>query len=191
MKKHKNIIWEGRFQPIHKGHLSYMRKLLELGERVWIVVLANETSTEVYSDSSLLPVKEFSKEVDFHHQPSKNTLPFWIRYLMVTEAVKEEFGATAPIIIMSGRRLDLAWDLYKKIFPVDRVFVTPLRDDFEDLKAKAWKQLGERNERIDVSDLPQISATMVRDRIAENKNVDDLLATSTIEILRNNNFLNN
>src|SRR5690606_3322069 len=135
MKKFRNVVWEGRFQPFHRGHCEYVRRLLDYGERVWIYVVANEVSTEVVEDPSRLPVPEFTRAVDPHHAPSKNVLPLWLRCLIVQRAVASEFGPDAPISVSSGRRLDLDWAYYEKNLPPDRVFLTPLRDSFEDVKA--------------------------------------------------------
>jgi phosphopantetheine adenylyltransferase len=187
--KFENVIWEGRYQPIHKGHLSYIRTLLKFGKNVWITVNANEISSNVFRNREDIVDVRFSEIVDFHHQPEKNIIPFWLRYKMVIAAIHEEFGNSAPITIMSGRRLDLAWDLYKNIFPPDRVFITPLRDDFEDEKAKAWRQQGETTYRVDVSDLPKISGTMVREKLKEKDKLHEWLMPSTISLLKQNGFI--
>ncbi len=188
-KKFENVIWEGRYQPIHKGHLSYIKTLLHFGKTVWITVNANELSHQVFKNPEDIKDKKFSDIVDFHHQPSKNMFPFWLRYKMVNEAIKEAFGNEAPIMIMSGRRLDLAWDLYKNIFPPNRVFITPLRDDFEDEKAKAWSLQGETTYRIDVSNLPLISGTLVREKLEQKDKLHEWLMPSTIELLKNNGYI--
>lgn len=183
-----NVVWEGRFQPIHLGHLSYVDRLLKYGRHVWIWVVANEQSDDVVPDRSALPVPFFTDAVDPHHRPEKNILPFWLRYRLVVETIREEFS-DAPITVCGGRRLDLAWDLYQKILPPERAFLTPSRDSFEDVKARAWAELGEKCERIDVSDLPQVSATMVRERISEGRSISGLLAPYTIYLLRKHGYL--
>ncbi|MCC7142438.1 MAG: hypothetical protein IT349_10085 [Candidatus Eisenbacteria bacterium] len=180
--KFKNVIWEGRFQPIHRGHLAYIRELLAYGERVWLYVVANETSHDLGLTPDRLPVPEFTEVVDPHHRPEKNPLPYWFRYLVVVETVRAEFG-DGPVVVGGGRRLDLGWDLYEKIMPPDRVFITPDRDDFEDVKAAAWRRLQEKNFRINVSHLPKVSATMIRDRVRAGEPVEHLLAARTQELL--------
>jgi hypothetical protein len=187
--KFKNVVWEGRFQPIHLGHLAYIRELLNYGERVWLYVVANETSHDLGLTSDRLPVPEFTAVVDPHHRPEKNPLPYWLRYLLVVETVRAEFGGGA-VVVGGGRRLDLAWDLYKKIMPPDRVFITPDRDDFEDVKAAAWRRLLERNFRIDVGHLPKVSATMIRDRVRAGEPVEHLLADRTRELLEEHGYFN-
>ena len=190
-EKFENVIWEGRFQPIHVGHLAYIRTLACFGRRVWIYVVANERSEEVVEDASTLPVPEFTSEVDPHHLPEKNILPFWLRYRIVVETIHDEFGCNAPITVCGGRRLDLAWDLYQKILPPNRVFLTPARDEFEKVKAAAWKKLGEENYVIDVSTLPKISATMIRERIRSDQSTRGLLSPVTEKLLSEHGYIGN
>ena len=110
---------------------------------------------------------DFSRTVDAHHAAERNPWPLWLRHRMVVETLRAafpEFGRSgAPL---AGHRLDLDWQLYRELLPPDRIFAVPLRDDFEDAKAKAWTALGERVERIDVSHLPEVSGTLVRERLA-------------------------
>jgi len=185
MEKYKNAVWEGRFQPIHLGHLAYIGELLKRAERVWIVMVNNETQTDRPYDKS--PVPDFTQCVDQHHIPEKNPLPFWIRYLLLTETIKSEFGYDAPVTVMGGHRLDLDWKFYTTALPPNRVFLTPVRDAFEDVKAKAWSDLGEKNERIDISELPVISATDVRNSVKHNRDITGLLHKKTIELLNEHN----
>lgn len=188
-KKYENIIWEGRFQPFHFGHLAYIKKIKNYAKNLWIIVLSNETSTEILGSPNKSPVPEFTKEVDPHHKEEKNPLPHWIRFLIVKKSIEEEFGADSNIHVTMGHRLDLDWEYYKKNLPPDRVFFTPLRDGYEDSKAKAWKKLGEKCVRIDVSDLPVISATMVREHVNQGIDASHLLPVTAINILENEKYL--
>ncbi len=181
-KPFKNVIWEGRFQPIHKGHLAYIEKLLSYGEHVWIYMVHNEVSSNAAGFISLVP--EFTSEVDKHHIAAKNPWPFHIRYRLTNETLKYEFGENAPITFWGGRRMDLIWPFCKEALPDNRVFLTPERDEFEDCKARAWTQLGERVVRIDVSDLPKISATDVRNAITNQQPTDELLSPMTLKLMK-------
>jgi hypothetical protein len=181
-KQFTNAIWEGRFQPIHHGHIGYIGTIMNYCERLWLFVVDNERS-----DSAVPPVTSsvpwFSKIVDEHHCAEKNPLPFWLRLRLVQETVRAEFGANAPITVWGGRRLDFQWEYYSRAFPPDRVFLTPNRDDFEDTKARAWSELGEKVVRIDVEHLPKISATMVRAAQDIPSERDKLLHPRTVELL--------
>lgn len=183
-----NVIWEGRFQPIHRGHVEYVRLLLDYGQHVWIFVVENELSSDVVDQPARLPVPNFSAEVDRHHGPEKNPLPFWLRYRLVVETLRSEFDR-APITVWGGRRLDLAWPFYARALPPNRVFITPTRDSFEDSKATAWQELGERVIRVSTAHLPKISATEVRDSLSTGRNVTDFLCPVTVRILRETAYL--
>jgi hypothetical protein len=107
----------------------------------------------------------------------------------VVETLRAELGDGAPVTVWGGRRLDLTWDYYVHALPPNRVFLIPERDSFEDAKASAWRQLGERVYRVDVDDLPKVSGTMVRERIASGGSLTDLLCPSTVALLRADGYL--
>ena len=185
---YENVIWEGRFQPIHRGHVEYVRTLLQSANHLWIFVVENEVSKDVVADSKSLPVPEFTAEVDLHHGADKNPLPFWLRYRLVKETLDSEFP-DSPITVWGGRRLDLDWKFYDRAFPPNRVFLTPERDEFEDAKARAWNKLGEKVIRVDVGHIPPMSATQLRERLDSRDDVSEFLCPSTEGLLRSLGFL--
>jgi hypothetical protein len=190
-KEYKNAIWEGRFQPVHIGHLAYIKELLIYADHIWLVVLENNKSTNEEFNGKNLPVPEFSKTVDEHHGIEKNPLPLWVRYETVKKTVISEFGVEVPITVLWGRRLDLDWDFYRRNFPAERVFLTPTRDSYEDVKAAAWEKLGEKCVRIDVDHLPKISASAVREVMQQGKEDTDLLHPETIKTLKELGYYEN
>lgn len=183
-----NVIWEGRFQPIHRAHVEYIRRLLTYGTHVWVFVVENEVSTSPIMPLGELPVPEFTAVVDEHHGVEKNPLQFWQRLRLVQETIRAELP-DAPVTVWGGRRLDLMWSFYSRAFPSDRIFLTPERDDFEDVKAAAWAKLGERVKRIDVADIPKISATLLRDRLESGGSISDLVCPSTEALLKEFQYL--
>ncbi len=183
-----NVIWEGRFQPIHRGHLAYVKLLLTYAEHLWIFVVENEVSRDVVQDQSYLPVPDFTTEVDRHHGQEKNPLPFWLRYRLVQSTLREELPQ-APITVWGGRRLDLAWPFYARAFPRERIFITPKRDAFEDAKAKAWTQLGERVMRVEVDQIPAISATELRNALRKGERTARFLCASIERLLKVSGYL--
>lgn len=186
---HECVVWEGRFQPIHRGHVAYIDLLLQRGKRIWIYVVADEISSDLERNLAELPVPEFTALVDRHHGATKNPLPFAVQYSLVAHTLATEFPG-APITVWGGRRLDLDWPFCSHLLPVPRVFLTPLRDDFEDAKAAAWQALGEQVERIDVSGLPPISGTQIRAALKNgSSNISDLLCPATVEMLESTGYL--
>ncbi|MDR7303524.1 adenylyltransferase/cytidyltransferase family protein [Haloactinomyces albus] len=177
MTKSTTFIWEGRFQPIHRGHVAYVRELLKLCDDLIIVVVANEVS-EVSSS----PVPEFSAIVDEHHRSENNPWPLWQRRKLVSKTLTATFPE-ANITVLAGHRLDLDWNLYDQLLPPDRVFAVPTRDDFEDAKAEAWTSLGERVHRVDTSHVMSVSGTLVRERMQEGKELESVLEPITAELI--------
>jgi nicotinic acid mononucleotide adenylyltransferase len=183
----RNAIWEGRFQPIHRGHVAFVGRLLDLAETVWVHVNVNETSDRARRSGAELPVPEFSALVDGHHAAEKNPMPFWLRYRMVCETLRAELPP-GRVVVWGGRRFDLDWARAREMMPPDRVFATPRRDDFEDAKAAAWTALGERVVRISVDGLPVVSGTQVRDRLRTGRGVEELLCPATLRLLREHGY---
>lgn len=176
-----HLVWEGRFQPIHRGHVAYVEELLRRADTLTIVVVANETSDRAVVAS---PVPEFSRTVDAHHAGERNPWPLWLRHHMVGETLRSAFpDRVADIRVLAGHRLDLDWPLYRQLLAPDRVFAVPLRDEFEDAKARAWTDLGERVVRVDVSELPEVSGTLVREMLAAGDDLDRVLLPRTRELM--------
>ena len=175
------LVWEGRFQPIHRGHVAYVGELLRRAPAVTIVVVANELS------HGRSPVPDFSRMVDAHHAAERNPWPLWLRHRMVVETLRAEYPeavGAGRVQVVAGHRLDLDWDLYRRqLLPADRAFAVPLRDAFEDAKAAAWRSLGERVERVDVAHLPEVSGALVRERLATGGGLDEVLLPATRRLL--------
>ena len=183
MRKYKNLIWEGRFSPVHNGHLSVIEHIASLCEFLWIVVVENKIG-----NISKSPVPFFTEVVNKHHVPQKNLFPLWLRVQMLQKALKDRLQDQS-ILVSFGPRLDLAWDFYREALPSKRTFAVPFRDDFDDLKEKAWTTLGEEVCRIRCLEFSSISATQVRSYLAENKALDTLLPKSVEKMIRE--FLDN
>ena len=179
--RRETIIWEGRYQPIHLGHIAYIRHLLSKGMPVWIYLVDNEVSDDLPEIKS--PVREFTSIVDQHHRPEKNPLPFWLRYQLLTATLSGEFGANPDLTVWGGRRLDLHWPYVSKALPPKRKFILSKRDDFEDAKAKFWASLGQPVERIQKIDGPSFSATDFRTALANGEPIDQFLSSHTIHEL--------
>jgi cytidyltransferase-like protein len=177
MSTEQVFIWEGRFQPIHRGHVAYIAELLDKCDELIVVVVANEVSSE---RRSALP--DFSRIVDRHHGSEKNPWPLWFRYRLVRQTLEVTFPG-ANIVVLAGHRLDLDWQLYDQLLPPNRTFAVPLRDDFEDAKAEAWESLAQEVQRVEVSHLPQISGSLVRARLESGDNLGDVLEPATYEML--------
>ena len=175
------IIWEGRFQPVHLGHIAYVRHLLTDGRPVWIYLVGNETSADAPELQS--PVPNFTAIVDEHHRPGKNPLPFWLRYQLLVGTLRAEFGDRSDLFVWGGRRMDLHWPFTRAALPPRRSFLLSKKDDFEDAKAAAWAALGERVERIEDLDGPGFRATDFRAALSNGAPIDEFLSPHTLRLL--------
>jgi len=173
----RHLVWEGRFQPIHVGHVAYVGELLARCDTLTVVVVANEVSVGRSS-----PVPEFSALVDVHHVAERNPWPLWRRFDLVRRTLSGQYP-NAPLRVLAGHRLDLDWPLWDELLPPGRIFATPNRDEFEDAKADAWTRLGQLVERVEVGHLPAVSATLVRERIRAGGPLADILHPATLEML--------
>lgn len=182
------LVWEGRYQPFHLGHLAVVERLLADTRTLTVVVVANERSAETDPDGRPTPVPEFSRVVDGHHQADKNPWPLWLRVAVVTETVRAAFPP-GEVQVLSGHRIDLDWPLYDQLLPPERVFCVPVRDDFEDLKAKAWTELGQRVSRVELPEAMEVSGTLVRERLEAGEGLEGLLHPVALDVLRRHGFV--
>lgn len=185
-------IWEGRFQPMHVGHERYVKRMLEHADALLLIVLANETSAEFPAGTS--PCPAFTAEVDQHHRSEKNPFPLWLRLMIVQTVLRESLPAAdaSRVFVSAGHRMDLDPEFYRRhLLPVDGVFLTPTRDAYEDAKAGFWDTLGRACARIDVSDLPDVSATAVRDAMANHDmaKLDRMLPPASLRLMRHYGYL--
>lgn len=176
------LVWIGRFQPVHVGHVALIHRMLEHTPRLIIYVVANEISASTDLTLADAPSMNFAASVDEHHGPEKNPLPWWLAYSLVQEAVIDQ-GLSDRVVVWGGRRPELQWKLFTRLLPPSRAFVLPVRDAYEDVKASAYEELGEVSVRISAEDIPEVSATLVRNRVAEGDGLDDLLLPSTLQRL--------
>ncbi|MCD9008195.1 hypothetical protein LDO31_18530 [Luteimonas sp. XNQY3] len=180
-------IWEGRYQPMHNGHLLYVKRMLESADRLLLVVLANEVSADFPAGTSPRPA--FTDEVDKHHGSEKNPFPLWLRLMIVQSVLRESLSCqeAGRVFVSAGHRMDLDPLFYKQhLLPSQGVFLTPTRDTYEDSKASFWDALNRDCARIDVSNLPDISATEVRSAMANQSEaeLDRLLPAAAQRLLR-------
>jgi nicotinic acid mononucleotide adenylyltransferase len=177
------LIWIGRFQPIHAGHVALMRDMLTQAPNLAVYVVANEISATTDLTLADMPDADFARSVDEHHGAAKNPLPFWFAYRLVQEAVADQ-GLLGPVTVWGGRRPELQWGLFTRLLPESRAFVLPVRDEYEDVKARGYEVQGEATVRIPAGHIPEISATLVRERLAQGADLGDLLLPCTERALR-------
>ena len=177
----ETLIWDGRFQPVHLGHLGFIRSLLVRGQPVLVYMVDNELSAQLPHVKS--PVPDFTAEVDRHHVRDKNPIPFWLRYQLLNATIKAEFDDKDNVTVWGGRRIDLHWEYLRSAFPPRRLFVSSTRDGFEDAKLRAWQALGERAEQVENTFGPVFSGTEFREAARKGDDLERYLSRHTLRHL--------
>lgn len=151
-------VYDGRFQPFHIGHLSFIERIHdETGLSVAILVIHSTVSADAGG---------YSGVVDAHHRPEKNPLTVWERVSLINQAIAHErFAFVAGVLAIP--RPDLYWSVAKSFYPTERVICLSGKDDYERQKEAFWSSLGERILVIDTKGLPDVSSTVVKQKMQD------------------------
>jgi nicotinic acid mononucleotide adenylyltransferase len=142
-------VWDGRFQPPHVGHIEVIKAIISQFE-CQLAIMIIQSSEDI--------IDEYSKEVNKHHQLSRNPLTFWERYNLLDLAIKE-LPCEADIKLIGIPRPDLFWEIAKPMYPDQRFICLTDKDDYEKAKVAFWASLGESTRIVDISKIPKVSAT--------------------------------
>lgn len=168
-------VWDGRFQPLHRGHVAVMGRVLEQCEAPLTVMVIQSS---VAADGGA-----YTREVDRHHAAARNPLSLWERYQML-DAVIEAEGWRERVRVLGILRPDLFWPQVRAFYPPRRFMVLTGKDEYERSKAGFWAGLGETCVTIDGSGLPTISASEVKARLRSGVDIAPLLHPATLDYFR-------
>ena len=167
------IIFTGRFQPLHMGHIHMLEAIKRKypNNLLLLCMIRNTTGTKkAKGDSS------FHQIAQKKHATTNNPLPNWNRYRLLSLAVQGNELLREHTEIIFRNRSDLDWDESVADLPDDRIWVFPRhgKEEFDKEKVEYYRSKGERVEIIDYfDDNPACSATAVREQIKKyGKNVD-------------------
>ena len=151
-----SCVFTGSFDPFTIGHLEVVKKAGKVFDKVYIAVLKNEFKSTMFSvEQRLKLIEEAIKELDFATAISFNGL--------AVEAARE-LGANALVRgIRNGNDID-----YER----EMAFANSCID--EGIETLFF-----------MSNLPQISSTIVRELIKFGGRLDDVLTGSQIDLLNN------
>ncbi|MEV4230500.1 hypothetical protein AB0J81_26085 [Streptomyces bobili] len=114
---------------------------------------------------------------------SSNPLTVWERTEMINLALASEPWARS-VRTIGAPRPDLNWLLTTTFYPRPRVIYLTDRDQFEVAKLCRYRSLDEKVVVVGVTDLPAMSATEVRRRIAAGEDWQSLMHPATIDYFR-------
>ena len=165
-------VWDGRFQPFHVGHLAVIGAICSQFELPVVVMIIQ--SEEVDSQDA------YVEEVNRHHRAARNPLTLWERYNLITMALREEdFGR--KVAVLGIPRPDLHWTCARSFYPSRRFICLTGKDEYENSKAKFWERLGESTRIVDISGIPRISATKVKELCKIGRGWESCIPESCIE----------
>lgn len=151
-------VWDGRFQPLHKGHVEFARAIIDYFDLPLVIMVIQ--SSESSSDDN------YSKEVDRHHRLARNPLTLWERRVMLKLAIEEQ-GLSSRVEIVGIPRPDLFWSIASLFYPPNRFMCLSGKDDYERRKKTFWASLGERTKVVPTDGLTTVSASQVKAAIKE------------------------
>lgn len=171
---YQNAVWDGRFQPLHRGHIAVIERIFTQFERdlTVMIIQSSEGSRDEYGD-----------EVNRHHQLSRNPLTYWERVRLL-ELSRARVPDGLKLRIQGIPRPDLYWDIAKPFYPPDRFLIVTGKDEYEQRKVHFWDRLGETTRLLDVSGIPKISATEVKTAIHTGQGWERFLPDGTLEFFR-------
>jgi cytidyltransferase-like protein len=151
-----NAVYDGRFQPLHIGHVAVMKAIRKaFGDPLTVVIIG---SLPNLSDGA---AADYSREVDKHHAPARNPLTWFERYTLLSFAIAGE-PELAGTSIIGVPRPDLYWQIARHFYPDNRYICVTDKDDYERAKVEFWTSLGEQTRVIPSAGITKISATEVK-----------------------------
>lgn len=170
-------VWDGRFQPLHRGHVAVIEAILQQFDcdLVVMIIQSSEGSQNAYG-----------AEVNKHHLLSRNPLTFWERFNLLKLAT-QNLKQASKVNILGIPRPDLFWDIAKAFYPDNRFICLTGKDEYEQRKKQFWSSLGEQTRIVDISTVPTISATELKIALKSGRSWESFLPDGTLEYFKSIN----
>lgn len=139
-----HLVWIGRFQPFHIGHMDFLAGIADRFEnKIFLGIIATQEAENSGTYGSVASAQNVA---------AKNPLTIWERVELIRLSVQEE-PFFQRLSVSGIPRPDINWAVTQSFYPPKRVLVFSDKDEFEDLKAKHWSERGERVVRVPTSAL--------------------------------------
>lgn len=171
------IIYTGRFQPFHNGHLSLIHCLCTSYPEE-IICLA------IIKDMPFFNIKsKFDEQADTMLSKVRNPLSSDVALVLVNRVIKKLPYNNIVVTLMPRASLE-SWGYITSLFDCDRTWVftknTTCQDEWEDEKCKFYKTQGEKVIRIPIE--KDIEGTIIRQAIKSHE-YDKLVTMVPAEVL--------
>jgi nicotinamide-nucleotide adenylyltransferase len=168
------VIYSGRFQPFHVGHLSVIEAILDQFNSELIIGIVLFEPEVTGSD----PLLERS-------HPVNNPFSFWEIQQMIKNTISEEgLSAQHTISILPVPQLDRWWSLTKRMLPAQRTWVFPVDEGtpHRTVDVSVFEKHGE--ECVFVPAPSRVAtATAIRHRLAVGENWRTVVPLGTARVL--------
>lgn len=179
------IIYTGRFQPFHNGHLSLIRRLCTSYPKEIICIA-------IIKDIPFLNKKdEFDKQTDIMLSKVRNPLSSDNALALVNRVVKKLPYNNIVVTLMPRASLE-SWGYITSLFDCDRTWVftqnITSQDEWEDEKCHFYKSQGEKVIRIPIE--KDIEGTIIRQAIKNHEYVKlaTMVPAEVLEYIIEHNF---
>lgn len=171
------LIFTGRFQPFHNGHLSIIDRLRTLYPQE-IICVAIIKDTPIKKEKT-----EFDKIVDRKLSKDQNPFPADVTIMLVNKILKN-LAYDNVVTTLMPRAASETWEYIISLFDNERTWVftknTSAQDDWEDEKCHFYESQGEKVIRIPIE--KEIEGTIIRQAIRDRE-YDKLVAMVPKEVL--------
>lgn len=159
----RNLVFTGRFQPLHSGHIEMLRAIKEqYPDDLLIICIVRNTSREVKPEID----NAFNVISRQKQKKNNNPLPNWERYMLLKLAVENDDVLKRNTAIIFRERADISWKKSVADLPDDRIFILPSekRDEFDIQKHKFYRDINERVKTVSYGK-KHVSATDIRNKL--------------------------
>ena len=170
------LIYTGRFQPVHNGHISLIQKLRELypHETICVAIIKN---VPIESDN------EFDKSVDSMMLEERNPYSAEVVLKMMTKVIKTRFPENVVATLMPRASVS-NWSTITALFDCERIWAFTENqntvDEWEKKKFDFYTQQGDETIRVKIK--KDIEGTKIREFL-KKKDYDSLKRLVPAEII--------
>jgi len=170
-----HIIYSGRFQPYHLGHLAVTRAVL------------NEFEADLIIGVVLFELRASSHDpLSDRLHPVNNPFSFWEIRRMIRETIKEAgLVSNRPISVLPIPQLERWWTLADRLLPTERVWLIPADRETKQRTVDLMLLFERLGESYKIFDPPprQFSGTTIRHRLATSVEWKSMVPGSVANIL--------